>query len=155
MIEIIYRPYHETLRQLMAGAMQLFGYAVLVDCHSMPSSGANSKTTKQTDIIIGDRYGTSCNGEISREIIRRFSDLGYNVARNTPYAGGFITEHYGRPLKGLHAVQIEINRALYMDEATLHPTAEFQSLADDIHSVMAHLVNLSDSGFTPISVAAE
>jgi len=154
-IENIYRPYHETLRGLMAKSAVKFGYSVLVDCHSMPSASTGSQNDSRPDIIIGDRYGTSCNGEISREIMRRFSDLGYNVTRNKPYAGGFITEHYGRPLKGLHAVQIEINRGLYMNEKTLQPNGGFDLLAKDIRTAMAHLVSLPDSGFSAISVAAE
>ncbi|MEE9315002.1 MAG: N-formylglutamate amidohydrolase [Rhizobiaceae bacterium] len=154
-IETVYRPYHQTLRSLMAQSVARFDYAVLVDCHSMPSASVKGESHNYPDIIIGDRYGTSCNGEISRELMRRFSDLGYQVARNKPYAGGFITEHYGRPLKGLHAVQIEINRSIYIDEISLQPTAGFQTLTRDIRSVMGHLVNLPDSGFTSISVAAE
>ena len=154
-IENIYRPYHITLRGLMAKSAVKFGYSVLVDCHSMPSSGFKQDEGNRPEIIVGDRYGTSCDGEISREIIRRFSDLGYNVTRNKPYAGGFITEHYGRPLKGLHAVQIEINRSLYMNEKTLQPNGGFEILANDIRTVMAHLVSLPDSGFSAISLAAE
>ena len=154
-IEENYRPYHETLRQLIASSVHMFGYGVLVDCHSMPSRGCKNERLNRPDIIIGDRFGTSCNGEISSELVRRFSDLGYSVLRNKPYAGGFITEHYGRPLKGLHAVQIEINRGLYLDEENLQPTAGFQQLALDIQSVMAHLVSLPDGAFFPVPLAAE
>ena len=154
-IETVYRPYHETLRKLMAQSVVTFGHAVLVDCHSMPSRGARNENAKRPDIIIGDRYGTSCNGEISRNLIRRFADRGYSVTRNKPYAGGFITEHYGRPLKGLHAIQIEINRALYLDETTLRPTAGFDALQEDIAAIMAHFVSLPDSGFEAAPIAAE
>ena len=154
-IEQIYRPYHGALRNLMAQSAIRFGYAVLVDCHSMPSTITPGEKEPRADIIIGDRYGSSCDSEISQELIQRFSDLGYNTTRNKPYAGGFITEHYGRPLKGLHAIQIEINRALYMNEQTLLPHEGFSALYEDIRSVMAHLVSLPDSGFGPISVAAE
>lgn len=154
-IESIYRPYHEALRKLMARSTVAFGHAVLVDCHSMPSSGARGESRSRPDIIVGDRYGTSCNGDISREIMHRFSELGYSVTRNKPYAGGFITEHYGRPLKGLHAVQIEINRSLYVNETTLEPTAGFDALAADIRTVVSHLVSLPDSSFGAASIAAE
>jgi len=154
-IETVYRPYHETLRRLMAKSVVDFGYAVLVDCHSMPSRGSRGENTKRPDIIIGDRYGTSCSGDISRNLIRRFADRGYSVARNKPYAGGFITEHYGRPIKGLHAIQIEINRALYLDETTLRPTAGFDALREDIAAIMAHFVSLPDSGFEAAPIAAE
>jgi N-formylglutamate amidohydrolase len=87
--------------------------------------------------------------------MRRFSELGYSVTRNKPYAGGFITEHYGRPLKGLHAVQIEINRGLYVDEQTLEPTAGFRALAEDIRTVMSHVISIPNSGFYAEPLAAE
>ncbi len=153
-IETVYRPYHEALRKLMAKTVVTFGYAILVDCHSMPSRGGRNEHEKRPDIIIGDRYGTSCNGEISRNLIRQFADHGYTVTRNKPYAGGFITEHYGRPLKGLHAIQIEINRSVYLDETTLQPTARFENLRNDIASIMAHFVSLPDSHFEA-PIAAE
>ena len=154
-IEHVYRPYHETLRGLMARTSVTFGHAILIDCHSMPSRGARNEGQSRPDIIIGDRYGTSCNGDISRSLIRRFADLGYTVTRNKPYAGGFIIEHYGRPLKGLHAVQIEINRGLYVNEKTLEPTVGFEALAKDIKSVVAHVMSLPDSGFFGESIAAK
>ncbi|MCJ8309555.1 MAG: N-formylglutamate amidohydrolase [Hyphomicrobiales bacterium] len=154
-IENVYRPYHATLRGLMARTSVTFGHAILVDCHSMPSNGARNEGQNRPDIIIGDRYGTSCNGDISRGLMRHFSELGYSVTRNKPYAGGFITEHYGRPLKGLHAVQIEINRGLYVNEKTLEPTVGFAALAEDIKTVIAHVISLPDSGFYGESIAAE
>ncbi|MDD9910409.1 MAG: N-formylglutamate amidohydrolase [Ahrensia sp.] len=154
-IESVYRPYHDALRRLMALSVVEFGYGVLVDCHSMPSQGARNERSKRPDIIVGDRYGTSCHGDISRELISRFGKLGYSVVRNKPYAGGFITEHYGRPAKGLHAIQIEINRALYMNEATLEPTVGFEALRNDIASILADLVSLPDAQFDSAPIAAE
>ena len=154
-IENVYRPYHETLRSLMARTSVMFGYAVLVDCHSMPSSGSRNEGQSRPDIIVGDRYGTSCDGDISRALMRQFADRGYSVTRNKPYAGGFITEHYGRPLKGLHAVQIEINRGLYVNETTLEPTVGFMALASDICEVISNVMSLPDSGFYGQSIAAE
>ena len=121
----------------------------------MPSSGARNEGRSRPDIIVGDRYGTSCDGDISRAIMRQFADRGYSVTRNKPYAGGFITEHYGRPLKGLHSVQIEINRGLYLNETTLEPTAGFTALAGDITAVVSHVMSLPDSGFYGQSLAAE
>jgi len=154
-VENIYRPYHHTLRHLMARSSVMFGHAVLVDCHSMPSRGARADDPQRPDIIVGDRYGTSCHGQISREIMKRFAELGYAVTRNKPYAGGFITEHYGRPLRGLHAVQIEINRALYVNERTLQPTAGFTTLTQDIRTVLSHLISLPDTEFPSVPIAAE
>jgi len=154
-IENIYRPYHEVLRKLIAQTVIDFGYAVLVDCHSMPSKGGRKENNDRPDIIIGDRYGTACNNEISLELANRFGQLGYSVARNKPYAGGFITEHYGRPQKGLHAVQIEINRGLYMNEDTMEKKPGFSRLSADISKVVNHLVALPDKSFCPASLAAE
>jgi len=154
-IDSVYRPYHDTLRKLMANTVVQFGYAVLVDCHSMPSSGGKSEAGNRPDIIIGDRYGTSCNADISTTLTEHFGSLGYNVTRNKPYAGGFITEHYGKPLKGLHAVQVEINRALYINEKTLQPHAGFTRLADDIRKVIQNLVSMPDGQLTQSRIAAE
>jgi len=154
-IEEIYRPYHEALRRLIARTAVDFGHCILVDCHSMPSQGGRREKADRPDIIIGDRYGTSCNGAISRELLQQFSQKGYSVARNKPYAGGFITEHYGRPLKGLHAVQIEINRGLYIDEVTLQPHRGFRQLSNDIYSIMSSLVSIPDSELPAFPNAAE
>ncbi len=156
-IDAVYRPYHDTLRRLMGDTVMTFGHAVLIDCHSMPSHAGNSEAAGQErhDIIVGDRYGTACNGAVVREIMRCFSDLGYSVARNKPYAGGFITEHYGRPAKGLHAVQLEFNRALYMDEERLVPNSHFVQLRADIRSVMVRVLSVPDSDFASLPLAAE
>ena len=154
-IDGIYRPYHQTLKSLMLASVAKYDRAVLIDCHSMPSTGAGSKDDLRPDIVVGDRYGTSCNGDISRAIMKHFAVLGYSVARNKPYAGGFITEHYGRPLKGLHAVQIEINRRLYMNEQSLQTTSGFPTLAADIRNVIVDLVSLPDNEINTLPIAAE
>ena len=96
-----------------------FGMAVLVDCHSMPSAVRGGAGRLRPDIVIGDRYGTSCAVELTDMAAQILSRLGYSVSRNKPYAGGHITEHYGRPNQGVHALQIEVKRCLYMDERTL------------------------------------
>lgn len=104
------------------------------------------------DIVIGDRYGTSCAASLTRGLMDAFANRGYRVTRNKPYAGGFITEHYGRPLKGLHAVQIEINRALYMDEAQLRPHAGFDKLRTDIAAVITEISSLPDAALYPLAM---
>ncbi|WP_139790576.1 N-formylglutamate amidohydrolase [Rhizobium rhizosphaerae] len=124
-IEDIYKPYHACLRKLIARTHVRYGFAVLVDCHSMPGNIRVAGGASRPDFIIGDRYGTSAASELSRAAVEILEDLGFSVARNKPYAGGFITEHYGRPSRGLHALQIEVNRALYIDEATLEKRPEF------------------------------
>ena len=142
-IERLYKPYHVQLRALLDRAHARFGIAMLVDCHSMPSvptalSGALEKRSR-TDFVLGDRYGTSSDTifvEIVEQAMRREN---YVVQRNKPYAGGYITEHYGTPRSGLHAIQIEVNRALYMDERQLLRTERFGLVAADIGRVMSIL----------------
>lgn len=118
-IDTYYKPYHMALRGLIEATHKQFHCAVLVDCHSMPSVGGpldQDIGAPRPDIVLGDRFGTSCARRLTDMIERALSMQGFAVVRNNPYAGGYSTEHYGRPALGLHALQIEINRALYMDE---------------------------------------
>ncbi len=154
-IEAYYKPYHETLRRLMMATHARFGYAVLVDCHSMPGSIRVSDGVLRPDFIIGDRFGVSASRALSEAAIELLEARGYTVAHNKPYAGGFITEHYGRPARGLHALQIEINRGLYMDERTLQKTAGFAALAEDLTRFAADLMSLPDYCFGRPPLAAE
>jgi N-formylglutamate amidohydrolase len=154
-IETIYKPYHELLRQTLATTHERFGYCVLIDCHSMPSSVRTLPGRARADIVLGDRYGTSCAPAISEAAYAILSDAGYAVSRNKPYAGGFITEHYGRPGRGLHALQIEINRGLYMNERTLQPNAGYDRLAADLGRFAAALSSLPDATLYPLAEAAE
>ncbi len=154
-VETLYRPYHEYLRRLLAKTHVQFGYSVLIDCHSMPSSAIDKSAKNKPDIIVGDRFGTSCSFYISMAITEIFKDLGFNVARNKPYAGGFITEHYGRPDRGLHAVQIEINRGLYMDEKRLILTPGFDQLRTQLAIFAERIVSIPDASFYPEQQAAE
>ena len=125
-IETYYKPYHAALRTQIEATHKTFGYAVLIDCHSMPSVGGpldQDIGATRPDIVLGDRFGTSCARRLTDMIERALGMQGFAVVRNNPYAGGFSTEHYGRPALGLHALQIEINRALYMDEERIERTA--------------------------------
>ena len=131
-ISDIYKPYHNALQNLLAKTHVDFGLAVLVDFHSMPSSGAVPEQGKRPDIVLGDRFSTSCDPSLVQHAKAVFSDLGYDVTVNKPYAGGFITEHYGRPLSGLHAIQIELNRELYMDEIRISKSRKFDGMATDV-----------------------
>src|SRR6202171_833997 len=115
-IEGLYKPYHRALRRLFTRLHRGFGAAVLIDCHSMPSSAGSKDERPRSDVVIGDRYGTSSAAPVVECAEETLRALGYSVSRNKPYAGGFITEHYGNPAAGLHAVQLELNRAIYMDE---------------------------------------
>ena len=135
-------PYHRRLTDLLLRARNAFGMVVLVDCHSMPSTvpvASGSETCARPDFILGDRYGSSCSCEIVDMVEHKLDAMGYAVARNRPYAGGFITQTYGRPLQGMHALQLEINRALYVDEDNLEKHAGFFRLADDIAALVADL----------------
>lgn len=141
-IESLYKPYHAALRALMERAARCFGAAVLIDCHSMPTLGAREVGTarddkRRVDFVIGDRFGASAAPGIVGGVADRLRARGYQVQRNRPYAGGFITEHYGKPATGWHAVQIEVSRGLYMDEATLEKRPRFESVARDLSEVIA------------------
>ena len=126
-IESLYKPYHRALRRLIAKVHHDFGTAILIDCHSMPSVGVSREEPRRPDLVIGDRYGTSCAPLLADVIQDTMQSLGYTVGRNKPYAGGFITEHYGNPGSGLHAIQIELNRAIYMDERQPRAQREFRA----------------------------
>ena len=152
-IESLYRPYHLALRNLLHRTWSQHGVAVLVDCHSMPSNAGRSDKIK-ADIILGDRFGTSCGAAIVDAAERELRGLGYLVARNKPYAGGFITEHYGNPAAGWHALQIEINRALYLNEETLERTHGFAELKLDLKHVMEAVIEAA-SGSPERRLAAE
>jgi N-formylglutamate amidohydrolase len=130
-IETIHRPYHRALKELLLRTVQGFGRALLVDCHSMPSASLGPLTggaqdQARADIVLGDRYGTSCSAQVMSAFQHAFESAGFRVVRNRPYAGGYITEHYGHPRSGIHAIQIEINRAIYADEQTVLPLASFE-----------------------------
>ena len=135
-IHRLYVPYHEALAALLVEAKREFGLAVLIDCHSMPSSTRTDRRTTRPDFVLGDRFGTSCGSELTRLAAHSLESLGYGVALNKPYAGGYITEHYGRPHKAQHVLQIEINRALYMDESTFEKSPRFEEIRETLESVI-------------------
>lgn len=153
-IEGVYKPYHEQLKRLLTRTHTRFGFGVLIDCHSMPSSirvGGGDKP----DFIIGDRFGVACAPALPEAAISILSKMGYSVAHNKPYAGGFITEHYGRPARGLHAMQIEINRGLYMNECTYEQSPGFAALARDLSRFCADIMAIPDFHFHALPLAAE
>jgi len=154
-IERYYKPYHRELRRLIARAQDFYDFAVLLDCHSMPSNASGHDERPRADIVIGDRYGTSCASAVTDIIEDTLRGLGYTVLRNKPYAGGFITEHYGDPAAGFHAVQIEINRALYMDERRYERSAGFDALAADLEVLAVKLGEIPLEELRPYRAAAE
>ncbi len=154
-IETVYKPFHAALKKLLATTHADFGFAVLIDCHSMPASIRVGEAGLRPDFIVGDRFGTSAAAELTRTAIALLSGMGYRVVHNKPYAGGFITEHYGRPARGMHALQIEVNRGLYMDERSLRRTAGFDALADDMARFCADLMAMPDDHLLGLPLAAE
>ncbi|ABA06197.1 N-formylglutamate amidohydrolase [Nitrobacter winogradskyi Nb-255] len=154
-IEQLYKPYHRALRRLIYKAHQTFGTVILVDCHSMPSTGIAPEEPRRSDIVIGDRYETSCAPQIPNIIDDLLRSLGYSVTRNKPYAGGFITEHYGNPASGLHAVQLELNRAVYMDERHCERGPRFNQVAADFLTLANALAAIPLEDLGPFRAAAE
>ncbi len=154
-IEIIYKPYHTCLRRLIARTHARFGLAVLIDCHSMPGSIRVGSSSVRPDFIIGDRYGSSASADFTHAALDILSDYGFTAVRNKPYAGGFITEHYGRPARGLHALQIEINRALYCDEQALEKRADFAMLAGVLSRFIEQMAQVAADLADDDALAAE
>ena len=155
-IETLYKPYHQVLRRQMAITHVKFGYACLIDCHSMPSRVLkNTNPNIRPEIILGDRYGTSCHASLTSNAKHILTHLGFRVDMNRPYAGGFITQHYGRPAKGLHTLQIEIDRSLYMNEETLEPLPHFDELVERFARFSDLLSQCASDLFLPSATAAE
>ncbi len=142
-IHALHLPYHRCLSQLLKRARDTFGAALLIDCHSMPSSVPKSagEGSQRPDFILGDRYGSACVGTIVDIVERKLKELGYTVSRNRPYAGGFITQTYGRPSHDMHALQLEMNRSLYMDEDSLAKHGGFYRIVDDMLALVSSLLD--------------
>lgn len=154
-IDQVYKPYHQALADLLETTRRIFGFAVLIDCHSMPSIVRGGAGQLRPDVVIGDRYGASCAGELSDIAGRILARLGYSVSRNKPYAGGYITEFYGRPDQGIHALQVEVKRSLYMNEQTLERTAGFGEVAADLSRFIDELAASLEAGLLEQRPAAE
>jgi N-formylglutamate amidohydrolase len=150
-----WHPYHNQLRILLSEATARFGLALLFDCHSMPHDALGAAPLvggRRPDLILGDRFGASCERWLIEAATEIFSAAGFVVARNAPFAGGYITQAYGRPHLGVHALQIEIDRALYMDEARIEPLPEFAAVAAQVARATSDLAAL---GPRPVRIAAE
>ncbi len=153
-IKSLYLPYHRALKRLIKETKARFGVAILIDCHSMPSQaalaghGGNVDRRPRRhggtgfDIVLGDRHGAACAPDLSIRAEEVLSDLGYVVSKNYPYAGGFTTKRYGRPVASVHALQIEINRALYLDEGRLDLLPTYDGLAADLNQFFLALADM-------------
>jgi N-formylglutamate amidohydrolase len=153
-IEGIYHPYHAALQKLLSEALGSFGVAVLIDCHSMPRIGRHGERATP-DIVLGDRYGTTCAGSLVDLVETAFTTAGLRVARNRPYAGGFCTRSYGRPQHGVHALQIEISRHLYMNETTLEMHSGFEPLRTIIDKLIHTLIGLDLMSLAAAPISTE
>ena len=147
-IETCWKPFHETISALIDGTRAVFGQCVLIDCHSMPSHvPVSGRGDRMADIVLGDAHGTACAPHVTQFVERRLIELGYRVRRNDPYAGGYITRHYGRPREHVHALQIELARDLYMDEARFERLARFAEIQ---HDLSLRIDVAGRRGFAPI-----
>ena len=148
-----YHPYHTALAGLVEAQRQRFGTCYLFDIHSMPRSSLPSGLLScRPDIVLGDRYGTACGQWLGNNVAESFEQAGFSVARNTPFAGGYITRHYGAPSQGVHAIQIEIDRSLYMNEARVELHRDFEGIRRRISDVLTKIAGISAC---PQSLAAE
>jgi len=146
-INRLYRPYHRALQALVEETRALFGWCLLIDCHSMPSVGGpmdQDPGMARVDFVLGDCFGASCDGALTRHVETMLAAPGYTVTRNIPYSGGYTTVHYGRPTAGIHALQIEINRTLYMDEAEFTREPGLKALADCMRNLAGSMSALAD-----------
>jgi N-formylglutamate amidohydrolase len=157
-IEQIYIPYHRTLSALTNAVLSKAGEVLLVDCHSMPASATAHVAPPgagMIDVVLGDRFGASCAEDISTFIEENLQRHGLKVLRNKPYAGGFITQNHGAPHRGQHALQIEINRGLYMNEASLEKTRDFGRVRAVLEDMVKALLPYLEERFRPARLAAE
>lgn len=141
-IDDFWRPYHRALAGQLDQAQLMFGQAILVDCHSMPHEAMESFASsglRRPEVVIGDRFGASARGDIVDRIEAAFVGMGLHVVRNTPFAGAYVTQHYGRPNAGRHALQIEIDRSLYMNEQLIRPNGNFENFKAGLRDVIAEI----------------
>ncbi len=154
-IDQYWHPYHRALQTLLDQAFDRFGQAILVDCHSMPHEamdGSARGNRPRAEVVLGDRFGAAASGDVVDRIEAAFASVARRVARNTPFAGAYVTQAYGRPSRNQHAVQVEIDRALYMDEKTIQPNRDFDTFRTLMQQVTAEIAGIASD---QIPLAAE
>ena len=154
-IDRFWTPYHTELARLLDRSRERFGRTILVDCHSMPHEamdGVSRKAARRPEIVLGDRFGAAAGAEIVDRIEAAFVRAGFAVARNAPFAGAYITQAYGRPSRQQHAVQIEIDRSIYMDETSVLPNNRFEQVRDLLRGIIADIASV---GYEDMPLAAE
>ena len=150
-----WRPYHATLTKLIEETHATFGEAILIDCHSMPHEAIENHTRPgqpKPEVVLGDRFGAAAGREVVDQVEAAFASAGFRVVRNSPFAGAYIAQHYGRPLTRKHVVQIEIDRSLYLDESRVEPGPGYAAFAVRFNRVVAELAGI---GRRAIRLAAE
>lgn len=150
-----YDPYHQALSSLIDAACLRFGCAIVIDCHSMPSAGGAPfrEGDRPIDIVLGDRFGTACAGGLTSLAEQTLTAAGFHVSRNAPYAGGYVATAYGRPSAGVHVLQIEINRGLYLDEKKFQRAAGFETLRAAMTGLIAELARIAPASLRPAQAA--
>ena len=153
-INTYWRPYHEALQGQLDQSHLMFGQAILIDCHSMPHEAMDAVARsgiRRPEVVLGDRFGAAADEALVDRIEGIFAGAGLVVTRNTPFAGAYITQHYGRPLRGRHAVQVEIDRALYMNEAQIKPNGNFRAFQRVLRDVIAQITDLGRAEEQPLA----
>jgi N-formylglutamate amidohydrolase len=155
-----WQPYHTALQGLIENTGEVFGACLVIDCHSMPRSMPHGSGSRSVDVVLGDGYGTSCAPNITAFVEATLIGLGLSVRRNDPYAGGYITRHYGQPRRQVHILQIELARSLYMDERSIEKNVNFTALSRRLHQFLSALAGsaqflLSSDGSWNLAPAAE
>ena len=154
-LSLYYRPYHAQLRELLDTTRAAFGQVLLIDCHSMPRealANVSGVFGRMPEIVLGDRFGSSCSNELVEQVESLLVEAGFRVARNSPFAGAHITQAYGRPSSGQHCLQIEIDRSLYLDEATVTKNGQFDEVRAKLTGVIEQVCEMTR---WPMQLAAE
>jgi len=154
-IDQYWQPYHDMLQALLDEAHATFSQAVLIDCHSMPHEAMNGISRggmRRPDVVLGDRFGAAADGEIMDRVEAAFANAGFVVTRNAPFAGAYITQAYGRPTRQQHAIQVEIDRSIYMNEEKIQQNSQFGTVRERLREVIAEI---STIGQDRVPLAAE
>lgn len=154
-IDDYWHPYHDALTALLDESRALYGEAILIDCHSMPREAIETISAAKDglpDIVIGDRFGAAADSEVVEMVEATLQNAGLRTARNAPFAGAYVTQHYGRPSRGQHVLQLEIDRSLYMNEALVRPNTDFKAFQALMRDVVE---NLAEIGRGRLTLAAE
>ena len=143
-IEYYWKPYHKDLSILLTRAQSIYGQSLLIDMHSMPHEAVSTQSSfiKAPEIVVGDRFGMSSDPEFTNLIVSILKHHGFRVAKNTPFAGAFITKHHGKIKERTHAIQLEIDRSLYMNEEQISPNSGFGKLKSRLFPALIQISSL-------------